>query len=278
MKVISTVAEFKEERRRITGTVGFVPTMGYLHEGHVFLARRAKAENDVSVVSIFVNPTQFGPKEDFARYPRDPDRDLAMLEKERTDLVLLPPVEEIYPPGASTWVEVESVTKPLEGAARPGHFRGVATVVAKLFNIVEPTKAYFGQKDAQQVVVIQKMVTDLNMNLEVVVVPTQREPDGLAMSSRNVYLNPEERQAAVVLWRSMNLAKGLWQKGERDAEKIRNEMVALIKKEPLARIDYVSIADPRTLEELSHIKGPSLVSMAVYIGKTRLIDNTTLAD
>lgn len=278
MKVISTVAEFKEERRRITGTVGFVPTMGYLHEGHVFLARRAKAENDVSVVSIFVNPTQFGPKEDFARYPRDPDRDLAMLEKERTDLVLLPPVEEIYPPGASTWVEVENVTKTLEGAARPGHFRGVATVVAKLFNIVEPTKAYFGQKDAQQVVVIRKMVTDLNMNLEVVVVPTQREPDGLAMSSRNVYLNPEERQAAVVLWRSMNLAKGLWQKGERDAEKIRNEMVALIKKEPLARIDYVSIADPRTLEELSHIKGPSLVSMAVYIGKTRLIDNTTLAD
>jgi pantoate--beta-alanine ligase len=278
MKVISTVAEFKEERRRITGTVGFVPTMGYLHEGHLFLARRAKAENDVSVVSIFVNPTQFGPKEDFARYPRDPDRDLAMLEKERTDLVLLPPVEEIYPPGASTWVEVENVTKTLEGAARPGHFRGVATVVAKLFNIVEPTKAYFGQKDAQQVVVIQKMVTDLNMNPEVVVVPTQREPDGLAMSSRNVYLNPEERQAAVVLWRSMNLAKGLWQKGERDAEKIRNEMVALIKKEPLARIDYVSIADPRTLEELSHIKGPSLVSMAVYIGKTRLIDNTTLAD
>ena len=278
MKVISTVAEFKETRHRLTGTVGFVPTMGYLHEGHLFLARRAKAENDVSVVSIFVNPTQFGPKEDFARYPRDPDRDLALLEKERTDLVLMPPVEEMYPPGASTWVDVENVTKTLEGAARPGHFRGVATVVAKLFNIVEPTRAYFGQKDAQQVVVIRKMVTDLNMNLEVVVVPTQREPDGLAMSSRNVYLNPQERQAAVVLWRSMNLAQGLWQKGERDAEKMRNEMVALIKKEPLARIDYVSIADPRTLEELSQIKGPALVSMAVYFGKTRLIDNMTLGD
>ena len=278
MKVISTVAEFKEARYRITGTVGFVPTMGYLHEGHLFLARRAKAENDVSAVSIFVNPTQFGPKEDFARYPRDPDRDLALLEKERTDLVLMPPVEEMYPPGISTWVDVEGVTKRLEGAARPGHFRGVATVVAKLFNIVEPSKAYFGQKDAQQVVVIQKMVTDLNMNLEVVVVPTLREPDGLAMSSRNVYLNPEERQAAVVLWRSMNLAKGLQQKGERDAEKLRNEMVALIKKEPLARIDYVSIADPRTLDELSQIKGSALVSMAVYIGKTRLIDNLILGE
>jgi pantoate--beta-alanine ligase len=278
MKVISTIAEFKEARRRTTGTVGFVPTMGYLHEGHLFLARRAKAENDVSVVSIFVNPTQFGPKEDFARYPRDPDRDLALLEKERTDLVLMPPVEEMYPPGISTWVDVERVTKRLEGAARPGHFKGVSTVVAKLFNIVEPTRAYFGQKDAQQVVVIKKMVTDLNMNLEVVVVPTQREPDGLAMSSRNVYLNPEERQAAVVLWKSMNLAQGLWRKGERDAEKIRNKMVSLIKKEPLARIDYVSIADPVTLDELSQIKGSALVSMAVYVGKTRLIDNITLAD
>jgi pantoate--beta-alanine ligase len=278
MKVIPTVAGFKEARRKIQGTVGFVPTMGYLHEGHLFLARRAKAENDISVVSIFVNPTQFGPKEDFARYPRDPDRDLALLERERTDLVLMPPVEEMYPPGISTWVDVENVTKTLEGAARPGHFRGVATVVAKLFNIVEPSKAYFGQKDAQQVVVIQKMVTDLNMNLEVVVVPTQREPDGLAMSSRNVYLNPQERQAAVVLWRSMNLAQGLWQKGERDAEKIRNEMVALIRKEPLARIDYVSMADPKTLDELSRIKGSALVSMAVYVGKTRLIDNMTLAD
>jgi pantoate--beta-alanine ligase len=278
MKVIPTVAGFKEARRKIQGTVGFVPTMGYLHEGHLFLARRAKAENDVSVVSIFVNPIQFGPKEDFARYPRDPERDLALLEKERTDLVLMPPVEEMYPPGISTWVDVENVTKTLEGAARPGHFRGVATVVAKLFNIVEPSKAYFGQKDAQQVVVIQKMVTDLNMNLEVVVVPTQREPDGLAMSSRNVYLNPQERQAAVVLWRSMNLAQGLWQKGERDAEKIRNEMVALIRKEPLARIDYVSMADPKTLDELSRIKGSALVSMAVYVGKTRLIDNMTLAD
>ncbi len=276
MKVITTISGFREARRQAGGTIGFVPTMGYLHEGHLYLARRAKAENDSCAVSIFVNPTQFGPKEDFARYPRDPDRDLALLEKEGTDLVLIPPVEEVYPPGTGTWVDVDDVTTRLEGAVRPGHFRGVATVVAKLFNIVEPTRAYFGEKDAQQVVVIRKMVKDLNMNLEVVVVPTQREPDGLAMSSRNVYLDPRERQAAVVLWRSMNLARGLWEEGERDADRIRREMEACIKKEPLARIDYVSIADPGTLEELSRIEGRALISMAVYLGKTRLIDNTTL--
>jgi len=229
MKVISTVAEFKETRHRTKGTVGFVPTMGYLHEGHLYLARRAKAENDVSVVSIFVNPTQFGPKEDFARYPRDPERDLAMLEKEKTDLVLMPSVEEVYPAGASTWVDVENVTKTLEGAVRPGHFRGVATVVAKLFNIVEPTRAYFGQKDAQQVVVIQKMVTDLNMNLEVIACPTMREPDGLAMSSRNTYLTPEQRKAAPVLYKALMLARDKWSKGEKDAAKIREEMEKLAK-------------------------------------------------
>ena len=275
MKVITTIAGFREARRA-AGTLGFVPTMGYLHEGHLFLVRRARVENDSCAVSIFVNPTQFGPKEDFARYPRDPDRDLSLLEKEGTDLVLMPPVEEIYPPGASTWVDVDDVTTRLEGAARPGHFRGVATVVAKLFNIVEPTRAYFGQKDAQQVVVIQRMVKDLNMNLEVVVVPTQREPDGLAMSSRNVYLSPQERQAAVVLWRSMGLARTLWEKGERDAGRLRREMVDLIARESLARLDYVSIADPVTLQELSRLEGPALISMAVFMGKTRLIDNTTL--
>ncbi len=275
MKAITTIAGFREARLA-AGTVGFVPTMGYLHDGHLCLVRRARAENDLCAVSIFVNPTQFGPKEDFARYPRDPDRDLALLENEKTDLVLMPPVEEIYPPGAGTWVDVDGVTARLEGAARPGHFRGVATVVAKLFNIVAPTRAYFGQKDAQQVVVIQKMVRDLNMDLEVVVVPTLREPDGLAMSSRNVYLDPGERRAAVVLWKSLALARGLWEEGERDAGRIRREMTDLIQKEPLARLDYVSIADPATLEELSRIEGPALVSMAVYLGRTRLIDNTTL--
>ncbi len=244
--------------------------------GTWFWLRRAKAENEVAVASIFVNPTQFGPKEDFARYPRDPERDLALLKKEKTDLVFMPSAEEMYPEGCSTWVDVEKVTERLEGAARPGHFRGVATVVAKLFNIVEPTRAYFGQKDAQQVVVVRKMVADLNMNLEVVVVTTHREPDGLAMSSRNVYLNPQERQAALVVWNSLNLAQQLWSQGERKAEILRQQMADLIREEPLARIDYISIADPETLEELTEIKQPALVSLAVYVGKTRLIDNMTL--
>ena len=276
MKVVTSIADYRAIRRRTEGPVGFVPTMGYLHEGHLFLARRSRAENQLSVVSIFVNPTQFGPKEDFARYPRDPERDLVLLEKEHTDIVLMPSVAEMYPPGASTWVEVDDVTRRLEGATRPGHFRGVATVVAKLFNIVQPHRAYFGQKDAQQVVVIQKMATDLNMNLEVVVVPTVRESDGLAMSSRNVYLSPEERKAATVLWRSMELARQRRKEGERDAARIKADMETLIRGEPLARIDYMSIADPRTLEEVTHVKGPSLLSMAVFVGKTRLIDNTTL--
>ena len=276
MKVLTTIAEFKKARLRIDSTVGFVPTMGYLHEGHLVLVRRAKAENEAAVASIFVNPTQFGPKEDFARYPRDPERDLALLKKEKTDLVFMPSAEEMYPEGCNTWVDVEKVTERLEGAARPGHFKGVATVVAKLFNIVEPTRAYFGQKDAQQVVVIRKMVADLNMNLEVVVVPTHREPDGLAMSSRNVYLNLQERQSALVVWKSLNLAQQLWSQGEREAEILRRQMADLIRKEPLARIDYISIADPETLEELTEIKQPALVSLAVYVGKTRLIDNMTL--
>ena len=278
MKVLTTIAEFKKARRRIDSTVGFVPTMGYLHEGHLVLVRRAKAENEVAVASIFVNPTQFGPKEDFARYPRDPERDLDLLKKEETDLVFMPSAGEMYPEGCSTWVDVLKVTERLEGASRPGHFRGVATVVAKLFNIVEPTRAYFGQKDAQQVVVVRKMVADLNMNLEVVVVPTHREPDGLAMSSRNVYLNPQERQSALVVWKSLNLAQQLWSQGERKAGILRQQMTDLIQKEPLARIDYISIANPETLKELTEIKQPALVSLSVYVGKTRLIDNLTLQE
>ena len=276
MRVLSTIAEFKQVRQEVTTSVGFVPTMGYLHEGHLVLARRAKAENGIVAVSIFVNPTQFGPTEDFARYPRDPDRDLSLLEKEGVDWVFMPPVEDMYPQGSSSWVDVEKVTDRLEGAIRPGHFRGVATVVAKLFNIVQSTRAYFGQKDAQQVVVIKKMVADLNMNLEVVAVPTVREPDGLAMSSRNVYLNPQERQAALVLWKSLNLARQLWLEGERKAERVRQQMASLIEKEPLARIEYISIAHPETLEELTEIDQPALVSLAVRFGKTRLIDNATL--
>ena len=277
MRIVSTIAEMKEARSRISNSVGFVPTMGYLHEGHLSLVKRAKAENEVVVVSIFVNPTQFGPEEDFARYPRDFGRDTALLEGEGVDLVFAPSAEDMYPEGSDGWVEVGKITERLEGAIRPGHFKGVTTVVAKLFNIVQPHRAYFGQKDAQQAIVIKKMVRDLNMNLEIIVAPTVREADGLAMSSRNTYLNSEERKAALVLWKSINLAQQLCSRGERNANYLRQEMIALISKEPLARIDYVSIADTETLEELGEANAPALVSLAVYIGKTRLIDNLLLS-
>jgi len=276
MQVVKTISEVRELRPKLIGSVGFVPTMGYLHEGHLALVRRARAENSTVVVSIFVNPTQFGPAEDLATYPRDLDRDLKLLEQEKTDIVFVPSGEEMYPHGFSTWVDVERVTECLEGASRTGHFRGVATVVAKLFNIIQPTRAYFGQKDAQQAVVIKKMIAGLNMNLEIVVVPTVRESDGLAMSSRNTYLNPEERQSATVLFGALSLARQLWQFGEKDASKIRYEVKSLIQKETLARIDYVSIADAATLEELNVIDRLALVSLAVRIGKTRLIDNIVM--
>jgi pantoate--beta-alanine ligase len=276
MKIIETIADMKRLRHELAVPVGFVPTMGYLHEGHLALVRQARAENLSVVVSIFVNPAQFGPQEDFNKYPRDPQRDLASLEKEKTDVVFMPSVAEMYPPHFSSWVEVEKVSGRLDGASRPGHFRGVTTVVAKLFNIVQPTRAYFGQKDAQQLVVIRKMAADLNMDPDVIAVPTVREPDGLAMSSRNTYLNPDERQAAAVLYQALGLAQKLWSRAERDAEKLRREMLALIRKEPLAEIDYVSIADAETMDELDRVKPPSLVSLAVRIGKTRLIDNVVL--
>lgn len=276
MQVVKTIAEIKESRRQISGSIGLVPTMGYFHQGHLALVKQARAENLTVVVSIFVNPTQFGSSEDFVTYPRDFDRDLKLLEKEGVDVVFMPSDEEMYPSEFSSWVDIEKVTERLEGTSRPGHFRGVATVVAKLLNIIQPTKAYFGQKDAQQVVVIKKMVTDFNMGLEIVVVPTVRESDGLAMSSRNTYLNPQERQAALVLFKSLSLAKQLWEGGEKDTDKIRQQMASLIQKEPLAQIDYVSIADVDTLEELKEIDRPALASLAVRIGKTRLIDNMFL--
>src|SRR4030043_473669 len=212
MQIARTLAEMKALRMKSLGSVGFVPPMGYLHDGHLALVKQARAENSVVVASIFVNPTQFGPTEDFKTYPRDTERDLAMLRKERTDIVFMPTAEEMYPEGFNSWVDVAKVTDRLEGSHRPGHFKGVATVVAKLFNIVEPTRAYFGQKDPQQVLVIKKMVADLNMNLEVIVAPTVRERDGLAMSSRNVYLNPQERQAATILFKALTLAQNLWGK------------------------------------------------------------------
>lgn len=276
MKIVKTIAEFRKTRRKLTEPLGFVPTMGYLHEGHLELVRRARAENPTVAVSIFVNPTQFGPKEDFARYPRDPERDLALLEKGGTDIVFMPSANEMYPPGFDSWVEVGSITTKLEGAARPGHFRGVATVVAKLFNIVQPDKAYFGQKDAQQLLVIKKMAADLDMGIEVIAVPTVREPDGLAMSSRNTYLNVEERKQAAVLYQSLTLAQKLYDKGEKDAGAIKVQMIALIRQQPLAEIEYISIADTNTLDELETLKPPALISMAVRFGKTRLIDNVVV--
>lgn len=276
MQIISSIAEMKKARASLTGSVGFVPTMGYLHEGHLSLVKRAKAENSYALVSIFVNPAQFGPAEDLAKYPRDIPRDMELLRSVNTDVIFTPAVQEVYPAGYCTWVEVNKVSKPLEGALRPGHFRGVATVVNKLFNIVQPARAYFGQKDAQQVVVIRKMAEDLNMNLEVIVCPTIREPDGLAMSSRNVYLNPAERKAAAVLWKSLQQARSLWDKEERRADTIRKAMLDVLSQEPLAAVDYVSAADARTLEELDRIEGPCVISLAVKIGKTRLIDNILL--
>ncbi len=276
MKEIEKIDEMKRLRQQLAEPVGLVPTMGYLHEGHLALVRQARVENPSVVVSIFVNPAQFGPREDLKSYPRDPERDLALLEKEGVDIVFMPSVAEMYPAQFSSWVEVGKITERLEGASRPGHFRGVTTVVAKLFNIIQPNKAYFGQKDAQQAIVIKKMVADLNMNLEIVTLPTVREPDGLAMSSRNAYLNPQERQAALVLYQALSLAEQLWSQGEKDAERIRQEMTALIQKQPLAEIDYVSIADAKTLDELDRVSPPVLVSLAVRIGKTRLIDNIVL--
>jgi pantoate--beta-alanine ligase len=249
--------------------------MGYLHEGHLSLIRQARQECDHVIVSIFVNPTQFGPKEDLAKYPRDLERDVSLIGP-HTDLLWTPTAEIMYPQGFQTWVEVEVMTRPLEGAMRPGHFKGVTTVVAKLFHAIQPHKAYFGQKDAQQAAVIRQMVRDLNFPLEIVVCPIVREPDGLAMSSRNVYLDPEQRRAAIVLYRSLSEAKVAYENGERNAEQLRQTMKDVLASEPLAQTQYVSCADYETLEELEVIDRKALLSMAVFVGKTRLIDNFVL--
>ena len=279
MNFATTLAELRQARAQLAGPVGLVPTMGYLHDGHLSLVRTARVECAGVVTSIFVNPTQFGPQEDLAAYPRDLSRDLGLLEAAGVDLVWTPTPEIMYPPGYQTWVTVEEVTRPLEGAMRPGHFRGVATVVAKLFNAVQPDRAYFGQKDAQQAVVIRQMARDLNFPVEIVVCPIQREHDGLAMSSRNTYLNPAERQAATVLSHALAAAQTAHISGVRDADALRKAMVDTIDAEPLARLQYVSCADPDTLQELKGpIPGRALLSMAVYVGKTRLIDNAVIGD
>ncbi|MCU0492550.1 MAG: pantoate--beta-alanine ligase [Chloroflexaceae bacterium] len=273
MHIIETIADFRRVRPQF-GSLGLVPTMGYLHAGHLSLVQRAKAECGAAAVSIFVNPTQFAPHEDFNRYPRDMERDLGLLREIGTDLVFTPPMSEIYPPGFSTYVEVEGVTDTLEGAARPGHFRGVATVVCKLFTITQPTRAYFGQKDAQQCVVVKKMVRDLNLPLDVIICPTVREPDGLAMSSRNAYLTPEQRRAAPVLHRALSAAQQRYESGERNGDTLRATMQTVLHAEALAETQYVSAADPLTLRELDSVgTGGVLFSMAVRIGNTRLIDN-----
>lgn len=268
---ISRVRALRWENPQITW--GFVPTMGYLHEGHLSLVRRAREENERVAVSIFVNPTQFGPGEDLSQYPRALERDMELLRAAHADLVFTPNDADMYPPGFQTNVSVGDIAKTLEGASRPSHFQGVATVVTKLFNIVQPTRAYFGQKDAQQVAVLRQMVADLNFNLEFIVCPTVREPDGLAMSSRNKYLSPEERQAATVLYRALTAAESAWRAGEKRGESLRAIMTATVAQEKLARLDYASVADPMTMIELEHISARALFSLAVFVGKTRLIDN-----
>jgi len=276
MELLKTIAEVRAARKAVVSSTGLVPTMGALHEGHLTLVRQARAANARVFVSIFVNPIQFGPNEDFTVYPRDLERDLALLRDEGVDFVFTPDVSEIYPEGAQTYIDVGPITEILEGVVRPGHFRGVATVVLKLFNIVQPDRAYFGRKDGQQLVVVRRLVRDLNLDVEIVPVDTVREPDGLALSSRNAYLDPTERKAATVLHEALSLAQEMWTRGTRNAQAFRSRLREVIESQELARIDYVSVADPETLQELGRIQGPALVSLAVRIGKTRLIDNVTL--
>lgn len=274
MVVTADIAEVRNFRWDSPGlTWGFVPTMGYLHEGHLSLVRLARAENDRVVVSIFVNPTQFGPGEDLATYPRDLERDLSLLKDEKVDLIFTPTSEQMYPPGYQTLVSVTDVSKPLEGAARPTHFQGVTTVVAKLFNIIQPTRAYFGQKDAQQTVVIRQMVRDLNFGLDIIIGPIIREPDGLAMSSRNVRLSEDQRRSATVLFQTLKTAEAAILAGEDRGDIIRQLMADSINSEPSARLDYVSVADPTSLEELETIGQEALLSLAVFFDPVRLIDN-----
>jgi len=271
--VVINLDDLRTARSMLKEPVGLVPTMGYLHAGHLSLVRRARLECASVVVSIFVNPTQFGPHEDLDNYPRDLQRDLDLLEQEGVDLVWTPTNEVMYPQAYQTWVTVEGVSQPLEGAMRPGHFRGVATVVAKLFTAVQPDQAFFGQKDAQQAVVIRRMGRDLNFPLEIIICPTVREPDGLAMSSRNVYLSPHERLAAAVLSRGLFQARAAFEAGERNADHLRQLVLEILATEPLVKVQYVSCAHPESLQELHGQVEQALISLAVTIGKTRLIDN-----
>jgi pantoate--beta-alanine ligase len=276
VKVAATIADARAWRASATGTVGLVPTMGALHAGHLSLVSRCRRETDHTVASLFVNPAQFGPREDLSRYPRDFEGDRRRLEEEGCALLFAPAPEEMYPAAFGTWIEPGEVGAPLEGARRPGHFRGVATVVQKLFGILEPDRAYFGEKDAQQLAVIRSMVRDLDVPVAVVGCPIVREADGLAMSSRNRYLDPDDRRAAPVLFRALSRARDLWRGGERDAETLRAALRETLAAEPRARVDYVSVADPGTFVELDRAEGPALLSLAVFVGGARLIDNVRL--
>lgn len=276
MLILTSSAEVtavSKEAHRAGKRVGFVPTMGALHEGHLSLVRTARAQSDVVIVSVFVNPTQFGPNEDFSKYPRNPDRDTVMLAAEKTDYVFLPSTEEMYPAGAESWVTVEGLSQKLDGRSRPGHFRGVTTIVAKLFNIVQPDLAFFGQKDAAQVAVISKMVRDLNFDVHIVVCPIVREPDGLAMSSRNAYLNPEQRKQALVLHRALMRVQHLVDRGETSTARLLVAGTQVMAEEPAVKLDYFEIVDRATLDPASDVSSGALVAVAAYVGSTRLIDN-----
>jgi pantoate--beta-alanine ligase len=279
MKVCNTVSAMRSACRaaRDDGQrLGFVPTMGALHEGHLSLVRAAKAQCDAVAVSIFVNPTQFGPKEDLSRYPRPFERDCELLEKERVDLLFAPSADEMYPAGAVTYVTVEGLSEKLCGKSRPGHFRGVTTVVAKLFHIIEPDAAFFGQKDAAQATIIRCMVRDLNLPVEIVVCPIVREPDGLAMSSRNAYLDGQQRKSALVLSRSLKEVQNLFDRGEPKASRLIEAGKQIFAQEPSVRLDYLEIVEPDTLDAVSEVRGPALVAVAAFVGNTRLIDNVVL--
>jgi pantoate--beta-alanine ligase len=280
VNICRTIAEMRSESRRArqgNRRLGLVPTMGALHEGHLSLVRAAKAQCDAVAVSIFVNPTQFGPSEDFAQYPRSLERDCQLLETEGVSLVFAPSTEEVYPPGASTWVHVEGLSDRLCGRSRPGHFRGVTTIVSQLFHIVEPDAAFFGQKDAAQLAIIRRMVRDLHMPVEIVGCPIVRESDGLAMSSRNAYLDPPQRKSALVLHRSLAHAQQMFDQGERNAAKLIAAALEVFSAEPSVRLDYFEIVDPETLENVAEIGKPALVAVAGFVGTTRLIDNVVLA-
>lgn len=281
MKIIDSIAKMQglaEELRRTGNKIGLVPTMGYLHEGHLALVKKARQISDTVVVSIFVNPTQFAPTEDLDRYPRDFERDRALLESENADIIFSPDAKQMYPEGYSTYIQVRGLEDFLCGGSRKGHFIGVATVVAKLFNIVKPHYAVFGKKDFQQLKIIERMVRDLNMDIEIIPCPTVREADGLAMSSRNTYLGPEERKKALILYESIKTLKGMFREGVRDADILKKKAREMIESIEGVRIDYISITDTETLEEISTIKDKALYAVACFVGRTRLIDNTILED